>query len=234
MGTISIENLLLARKLAGGSGDNVELKEKEYIEKQFSSYATSTLSSVGHYAFTHCQNLTSVNFTNCVSIDSFAFNICKSLETALFPKCEFIGRAAFTSCETLSTISFPECTMVSSNAFMSCYSLSYVNLPKCEMIKYAAFTRCYSLNTVSLPNCTKIESSVFNRCYNLLSLYLLGSSVCTLVNANAFGSTPIAGYTTSTGGIRGSIFVLSSLYNAYISATNWATYSARFVSVSNV
>jgi len=59
----------------------------------------------------------------------------------------------------------------------------------------------------------------------------MGSSVCTLSNVNAFTSTPISNYTTSTGGVHGSIYVPASLYDTYIASTNWATYSARFVSV---
>jgi hypothetical protein len=60
---------------------------------------------------------------------------------------------------------------------------------------------------------------------------LLGSSVATLGNTNVFSSTPISNYTTSTGGVRGSIYVPSSLYNTYITANNWSAYAARFVSM---
>ena len=55
--------------------------------------------------------------------------------------------------------------------------------------------------------------------------------MCSNGGTSTFTSTPIAGYTTSTGGVYGSIFVPASLYDRYISATNWVTYSSRFVSV---
>jgi hypothetical protein len=46
------------------------------------------------------------------------------------------------------------------------------------------------------------------------------TSVPTLRYSNAFSSTPIAGYTTSTGGIYGSIYVPASLYESFKTATN--------------
>jgi hypothetical protein len=46
-----------------------------------------------------------------------------------------------------------------------------------------------------------------------------------------FYSTPIGGRTTSTGGVYGSVFVPSSLYSSFITATNWTSISARIVSV---
>ena len=54
-----------------------------------------------------------------------------------------------------------------------------------------------------------------------------------LQNINAFTSTPISNYTTSTGGVYGSIYVPESLYSSYIASTNWVTYSDRFVSLTS-
>ena len=61
----------------------------------------------------------------------------------------------------------------------------------------------------------------------------MASTVTTLGNINAFVDTPISTRTDSTSGVYGSIYVPSSLYASYISATNWATYSARFVSLTD-
>ena len=59
----------------------------------------------------------------------------------------------------------------------------------------------------------------------------MGSSLCSLLNTNAFNATPISTYTASTGGVYGSIYVPESLYDSYIVSTNWITYSSRFVGV---
>lgn len=101
----------------------------------------------------------------------------------------------------------------------------------CTFIGSSAFRNCYSLTTASFPALSDICASAFLYCYNLISLYLLGSSVVRLTTYSAFNSTPIAGYTTSTGGVYGSIYVPSSLYATYITSTNWARFSSRFVSV---
>ena len=101
----------------------------------------------------------------------------------------------------------------------------------CVAINMYTFYGCTNLTTVSLSACTSIDTYAFRSCYNLLSLYLLGSSIPTLASTNAFISTPISAYTTSTGGVYGSIYVPSSLYNSYLTATNWSQFSSRFVSV---
>lgn len=137
----------------------------------------------------------------------------------------------FRFCSSLTAVSFPAAIMVGEHAFNSCIALTTVSFPNVTSIKSYTFGYCYALATVSFPVVTSIGPSVFRYCYNLLSLYLLGSSVPTLASRNVFTSTPIAGYTTSTGGVYGSIYVPASLYNSYITATNWAAYSSRFVSV---
>jgi hypothetical protein len=81
----------------------------------------------------------------------------------------------------------------------------------------------------SFPNCTSISSYAFANCSNLLSLYLLGSSIISL-STDVFMGTPLSDYTTSTGGVYGSIYVPASLYSDYIAATNWSLYSDRIVS----
>ena len=122
-------------------------------------------------------------------------------------------------------------TLILHSAFAYCTSLTTVDLPKASYIGNGAFFYCRLLQSVSLPNVSYIGSYVFRYCYNLLSLYLGGTSVCSLAMSNAFGSTPIAGYTTSTGGVYGSIFVPASLLTSYQTATNWAAFSSRFVGI---
>ena len=85
----------------------------------------------------------------------------------------------------------------------------------------------------SFPKCTYIYSNAFGYCYNLLSLYILTSTVPTLASINAFISTPISNYTTSTGGVYGSIFVKESLLASFRTATRWSTYSARMVGLTD-
>lgn len=187
--------------------------------------------SIGYSAFDRCVNLSVINFPVCTSIGSFAFNSCMSLRVANFPSCTKIDSCAFYGCFSLSTASFPLCSIIEYQAFQYCYNLTTISFPVCSVISASAFASCYSLATASFPSCTSIYNYAFNKCYRLVSLYLLGSSIISLLYSNAFNSTPIAGYTTSTGGVYGSIYVPSSLLSSYKTATNWTYFSSRIVGI---
>ena len=232
----------------GGSGFTADEIAMRTISGDISGSATS----IGNYAFYYCSKLTTASFPNATSIGGSAFAYCYSLTTASFPNATSIGGYAFLNCSKLTTASFPSVTSIGNYAFAYCYSLTTASFPSVTNISGYAFAYCYSLTTASFPNATSIGNyafyscsklttadfpsvtsignSAFASCFNLLSFYLLGSSVPTL-GTNAFYSTPINDYTTSTGGVYGSIFVPSSLYGQYIVATNWSLYSDRIVSV---
>ena len=201
---------------------------------QFCSSLTSisfpVCTYMGSYAFRHCSGLTSVNFPVCTSIRDSTFYSCYHLTSVSFPSCANIGVSAFQYCSSITSVSFPACTNIGAYAFMGCISLTSISFPICTAIGNATFQYCSSLTSVSFPVCTSIGASTFRSCYNLISLYLLNSSVCVLYNSNAFFSTPIGGYSASAGRY-GSIFVPTSLVDAYKTATNWSYFSSRFVGV---
>lgn len=239
----------------GGSGDDAVVT---FIESPIEGvFENSKVTRIRDAAFAYCISLTSANFPACTSIGSSAFNNCYNLTSISFPICTSIGEYAFNDCN-LTSVNFPACTSIGNNAFNNCKSLTSANFPACTSIGNSAFTYCSSLTSVDFPACTSIGSNAFNncrsltiaifsasqtaqsiysmafaRCYNLLSLYLLASTMYNLQNINVFSSTPISTYTISTGGVNGSIFVKESLYASYIAATNLATYSARFVSLTD-
>lgn len=136
-----------------------------------------------------------------------------------------IGSQAFERCTELSYASFPTCTRISVNAFNNCHTLSSVLFPNVEIIENGCFYSCSALTEIKLNKCTRIGSSAFRECRKLESVYLLKSEVATLVNANAFQTTPISNSTYL--GHFGSIFVPASLVDAYKSALNWSNYSGR-------
>lgn len=106
---------------------------------------------------------------------------------------------------------------------------SYTN-DRVTSIGSYAFYYCTKLTTASFPVATTIASYAFRSCYHLKSLYLTGSSICTLSHSNAFSSTPIGGYSISAR-TYGSIYVPASLLASYKTATNWAYFSSRFVGI---
>ena len=81
-----------------------------------------------------------------------------------------------------------------------------------------AFHNCTLLTTVNLSNVTSIESRAFYNCSSLTSFTLSGSTVCELINSNAFDSTPIESGS-------GYIYVPAELVDTYKAANNWSTYA---------
>ena len=190
----------------------------------------SLCTSIGNTAFGYCSKITTISFPICTTISTYAFQNCYSLSIVSFPECTNIGNGAFISCSSLTTANFPKCTTIGSNAFQNCYSLSIVNFPECTNIGASAFQKCSNLTYISLTKCTSFGEYVFRSCYNLISLYLNSVLAVPTFGTSMFLSTPISTYSASAGRY-GSIFVPSSLYAAFTTATGWAAYSVRMVSV---
>ena len=191
------------------------------------------VNSIRDSAFYNCSNLTTANFPACTTIGNNAFNTCSNLISINFPVCTSIGGSAFYSCSNLISINFPVCTSIENYAFYYCSSLTSINFPFCITIGSSAFRGCSHLTSINFPSCTWIGSNAFAGCHRLLSAYFLNSSIPSLQQSIAFGSTPIAGYTSYTSGIYGSIFVRASMLKAFKSATNWAYYSKRMVGLTD-
>lgn len=111
-------------------------------------------------------------------------------------------------------------------AFQECINLSFVSFPNCTYIARDAFYGCKKLETVYFPKCTYIYESAFLGCSMLSSLYLTQvESVPFIPDLIVFGATPLDSVGT------GKIYIPSSLYNAFCTASFWSDLSARFVSV---
>ena len=225
-------NQIAKRSIAGDiSGDATTIGSYAFAGCiQLSTANFPMASAISTNAFFNCNWLSSVSFPSTKIIGSSAFAYCTHLETIYFPEATYIHNSAFFNCG-FSEIYFPLVSVIGTSAFQACLSLITISIPIVEVLSGNAFCSCKKLTTISFPACTAISNYAFRNCYNLLSIYLLGSSIPSLVNINAFQSTPISTYTTSTGGVYGSIYVPASLYNSYITATNWSVYSARIVSV---
>lgn len=179
--------------------------------------------NIGTSAFDHCVDLTAIDFPACSIVSNNAFNFCLSLTTASFPLCQTIGSKAFYSCKLNSVAHFPVCTTINNSAFCYC-RFTTINFPACTTIGTYAFQYCRSLTTASFPNCVNINAAAFSGCTNLSSLYLPGSSICTLKNSTAFYGTGIKSST-------GAIYVPLSLGWSYKNATNWTYFSNRIFSI---
>lgn len=186
--------------------------------------------------FNDCRKLQEASFPLATEIGSSAFQNCISLKTAYFPSVRTLYTSAFECCSALSSIYFPQLqSLYGEGHFRSCYALVNVELPNLSTIASYMFNWCKNLTTISLGNSAitsaRISSGAFMVCYNLLSVYLNYGTVPYLQSVSVFYNSPISNNTTSTGGVYGSIYVPASLYNSYITASNWSLYSARIVSI---
>lgn len=137
----------------------------------------------------------------------------------------FVASSAFKTSNTIQTVNLPYATSVGVYAFQGCKSLTQVSLPVCNSIGAYAFYRCSSLSQISLPVCSIIESNAFGNC-SLLSKITIGySGVCILSSSYVFNKTQISPVT-------GSIYVPTSLVDAYKSATNWSYFSTQIFPIS--
>lgn len=180
-------------------------------------------SRIGDQAFRVCSSLESVNIPNCITIGYLAFDKCSAIWNGIsIPVCTDIGSYAFRSC-FLDYLYAPNCSKIGSSAFYGCKRLETIELPNCSELGNGAFGMCESLSIASLPKCTTIGSNAFFTANKLERIELLGSSFCSCKGY------PIQSYIADTHPLR--IYVPSSLYDTYVSASYWSAFSSRFISV---
>ena len=238
------------------TGGGVDAGMVGIIERTASSVTTSNVSKIGDYAclsnstlqyvnmpnvtsvgssaFYRCDNLTEVHLAGLTMTSYGAFARCSKLSVIDAPNIRGIENETFRSCSKLTSCSFPNATAVGENAFANCYLLQEITIPSVKTLGGNCFSQCSALSGIQLPNCTVMGNAAFRSCHHLLSVDLtLTSRVVRLSQAASytFSSTPITGYTASTGGVYGSVYVPASLYDAYISNASWSGIADRIVSV---
>ena len=139
------------------------------------------VSSIGHDAFSYCNNLTSITIPNSViSIGIYAFNRCSSLTNITIPNSvTSIGDYAFADCSSLTSIVIPNSvTSIGKDAFSCCSSLTSITIPNSvTSIGKDAFAACNSLTSITIPNSvTSIDSYAFVNCRSLESAYFCGNA----------------------------------------------------------
>ena len=141
----------------------------------------SGVTSIGAYALSNCEGLTSVTFLESLtSIGDSAFYGCKGLTSVTFPEgLIFIGWYAFYDCDGLTSVTFPESLIRINNfAFKDCEGLTSVTFPEnLTYIEQSAFYGCSSMTSVDASQCKNIERigyEAFFRCP--IKEFLLGTS----------------------------------------------------------
>ena len=159
------------------------------------------LETIGDYAFSGCQSLTSADLSQLPSLRSIgkeAFYLCSSLQSvslASLPVLESIECAAFSECEHLTSVSLsqlPSLRSIEQCVFSKCSSLECVhlaNLPVLENIEEKTFAICERLTSVDLsqlPSLRSIERHAFSKCSSLQSVTLANLPVLENIGDGAF------------------------------------------------
>lgn len=186
-----------------------------------------SVSFVASHAFAGCDGLLAVSLPSATQIETKGFVGCTNLYIANIPGTESIGTSAFYNCTRLKLLSVQGVTTIGWCGFGQTGIVSAV-FPNTVTVGVEAFIRCNLLNYVEFRDSPTINNNAFNRCTSLFSLYLYGSTVCSLVSTDAFFSSPMV---SSVGGRYGSIYVPASLYNGYKAAVNWSAFASRFVAI---
>lgn len=248
-----VDTILTGGKTVGLSVDSSGGNISELIDGTISAVSDADILNIRSSAFTYLSDLRSAEFANVRTIGANAFQYCSWLAHVSAPMCESMGGYAFMRCFRLAEISLPLLTSINGDSaffedsalitvnmpllisvpkgtFSGCNVLSSVNIEKAQTIGVQAFA-FNAIEMISLPECVTISAQAFFRCPKLLSVYLMGSSIVTLKNSDAFQWTPIDGSTSATGGVLGSIYVPASLLTDYQAASNWSYYSSRIVGI---
>ena len=184
------------------SAFNVAIVSNEWNETTGEGVITfdGELTTIGDYAFDHCDSLTSVTIPDSVTT---------------------IGNWAFDDCNSLTSVTIPDSvTTIGNNAFEWCESLTSVTIPdSVTTIGKAAFASCSSLTSVTIPDSvTTIGITAFWDCSSLTSVYCEATTPPTL-DYGAF-------YNNASGR---KIYVPTESVETYKAAKNWSEYAADIV-----
>lgn len=135
--------------------------------------------SVGNYAFSHSEKLTSTVLPDGIeSIGAYAFQHSALTEITMPDSVTHVGEFAFYWCSNLTDVKFSaRLSSLGGRAFYLCTSLANVVLPDgLTSVNALTFANCSMLASVALPmSVTTINSEAFLYCHNLRNVYFGGT-----------------------------------------------------------
>ena len=213
----------------GGCNAIIETNSNTLIAGCYTTIIPESVTSIGDYAFSGCENLTAITIPESVtSIGYSAFAYCSSLTAITIPtSVTSIGGGAFYRCTSLTAITLPESvTSIGDYAFRYCFSLTAITIPEgVTSIAYAAFNGCSSLTAITIPEgVTSIGLTAFGDCSSLTAITCEAKTPPTHEGPYVFS------------GVNKSIpvYVPASSVEAYKSAQYWSEFTNIQAIVNNV
>ncbi|EKD55533.1 MAG: WD40-like protein Beta Propeller [uncultured bacterium] len=152
----------------------------------------TSVSSIEEFAFSRCNNLSSITIPDNVTfIGIYAFTCCKNLTNVNIGKgITKIGIGVFNG-TNLSSINIPSnISIIDNGSFSECNNLTNIIIPNSvSIIENYAFYHCIKLTSVTIPSSvTTIKNYAFGYC-GLSSAYFNGNVPTTFEQA-VFGDNP--------------------------------------------
>lgn len=206
--------------------------------------------AIGNSALFNCQGLEQIiGSENLRKLEEYVFSQCPQLKHINLQNVEAIGENCFTGCRALMQVNMPNAKRIGSSAFFNCLNLELLALPsELEYLYGRAFYGCSKITIKSIPsNIEIIYPEVFSGCSALTEITFEGD--VTQIQSYAFAATPnILKYafpanttvptlqTRTWDNINADcvIYVPDALYDAWIVATNWATYASKIKKISEM
>ena len=178
------------------------------------------LTNLGNYALAYCKSLQSITLPNNVTnlaVQSVYY--CSSLKAVVIPKSVLsLSTNVFSYCVCLESVIGPNNLILAGNSIFANTQLSsYIISESTNVIKSGSFTNGRYMGKMIIPkNVATVENNAFQNCSGMAYYdFSHHTSVPTLANVNAFTGIPF----------DCKIIVPDALYDKWIAATNWSTYS---------
>lgn len=135
------------------------------------------------------------------------------------PNCESIMNEAFKSLSHVTSVSLPNCRYIGDFGMRYMTNLTEINLPNLEYTSNSPFAYCSAVSIIKIPICKSLGPYAFSYCSNLKEVYLNSVTSVTSINNYTLNNCPNLT----------SVYVPSSLVDAFKTARYWSSISDKIV-----